>query len=50
VGAAFVALGAIAALAIPARRRTASVRVTVPSNAGSPLGDHGLVAEPVRID
>jgi EmrB/QacA subfamily drug resistance transporter len=49
VGAAFVGIGAIAALAIPARRRSVSVRITVPSGAGSPLGDHGLIREPARV-
>jgi MFS family permease len=49
VGAVFVALGAVAALAIPARRR-AGGRIIVPSSVGAPIGDHGLAAEPVLID
>ncbi len=49
VGAAVVAVGALVALAIPARRRVGSVAFELPA-AAAPFGDSSLAPEPVRID
>jgi hypothetical protein len=49
VGAAVVAVGALVAVAIPARRRIGSVALELPAVA-APFGDPRLAPEPARID
>jgi len=50
VGAAFVSLGALAALAIPARRRNPVLRVAVPDVAEPRMGERARARQSVRID
>lgn len=50
VGAAFVGLGAIAALAIPSRRRAGEIRIEVPAVASGRLADGALAPERVLAD